>query len=122
MFDYFFKVPEDAYQDLLNFCVDKGLIKIDERGDVIVRGRGEWDYIGYAIDKSSGRDAVSGEGTLYKADQEVLSKDSVPLVHVNLRTEFDITEVVTPEELNKFFYVDAGGKMTVPDEPVRVFL
>ena len=122
MFDYYFKVPENAYQDLLNFCVDKGLIKIDEKGDVIVRGRGEWDYIGHAIDRNSGRDAVSREGTVYKADQEVLSKDSVPLVHVNLRTEFDITEMVTPEELNKFFYVDGEGKMTVPDEPVRVFL
>jgi len=122
MFDYYFKVPEDAYQELLTFCADKGLIRVNGRDEVEVRGRGSWDYIGYVIDRNSGRDAVSLDGTPYRADREVITKDSVPLVHVNLRTEFDITEMVTPEELNKFFYVDAGGKMTVPDEPVRVFL
>ena len=122
MFDYYFKVPEDAYANLLTFCQDKGLIRVNARDEVEVRGRGSWDYIGYAIDRNSGRDAVTAEGISYKADREVVKVNNVPLVHVNLRTEFDITEIVTPEELNKFFYVDGEGKMTVPDEPVRVFL
>jgi hypothetical protein len=121
MFDYYFRCLETDYEDLLVFCEKSGLIKRDKT-DIYVIGRGTWDAIGKVYDKNSGREEVSVKGEISKVEQVYLSKGAVPYVHVNLRTEVDITKIVTQDELNKFFYVDLEGKMTAPEIPLRVFL
>lgn len=119
MNDYYFQCREDEYQDLLNFCADKGLINID-KGEITVKGKGMWDFIGTVPKKDSGREVVDSDGILTKADQVLETKGGVPMVSVNLRTEYDITKEFG-EELAKFCSFDGEGNMVAPVDRTRVF-
>lgn len=123
MYDYYFRCLETDYSLLTKLCVEAGIIEVVEKGEIVPVKGGVWDYIGKAYDKTTGREELK-EGTLTKVDQTYLSKNSVPYIHVNVRTHVDLTEKLQKEvpDLAKFFYTDAEGKIVHPEEMMRVFL
>lgn len=119
MYDYYFQCREDEYQDLLDFCANKGLIQVD-KGEISVKGKGMWDYIGTTVKKDSGREVVDSDGVLTKADQVLETKGGGIMLSINLRTEYDITEEFGVE-LEKYCSFDGEGNMVAPVDRTRVF-